>query len=186
MIALVATLGFFGGGCDYSITGQLWQERDYVTPAPNPHLALAQTALGILVQYDAYYERDGGLRRQAFYLEPNTKRMALGQKPIFIDPAKAGPQTGILLFTRLATNAVPPRLYAICSTNQCTFTLYREGEFFGPCDLPVYKDQRETAAQVALTPLTVTGDATIVGAVVGYWWMNGRAETVEGPWPKNH
>jgi hypothetical protein len=189
LATLLAAIGCsFWCGCDYSITGRLWQERDYVVPAPNPHLALFQTAHGILVQYDASYERDGGFRRQAYYLEPNLKNTAARQKPILVDSAKAGPKTAILIFTSLAVNAVPPPLYAICSTNQSTFTLYRQAESLGPCELPVYKDRRETATQAALTPLAVTGDASIVGAVAGYLWVESRggSVTVPGPWPKDH
>jgi len=66
-------------------------------------------------------------------------------------------------------------LCAICSSNFCTFTIYRGGLALGPCDLPVFKDQRETAIQVALTPLAVTGDASVVAACAGYLWAMGHS-----------
>ncbi len=152
------------------MTGTLWHERDFVVPSPNPKLALAQTPQGILVQYDAVYERNGDLRRRAYYAELNAKRVEAGQKPVFVDPAKAGPQTVIPIFLLPAADEPRPELYAVCSSNFCTFTIYRRGRVLGPCDLPVFKDQKQTAEQVALTPLAVAGDASIVAAVAGCVW----------------
>jgi hypothetical protein len=192
LLVLAAAGCFCWCGCqsvsDVSLTGRLWQERDYVVPSPDPHLALAQTSQGILVQYDASYERDGDLRRRAYYLEPNLRRIATGQKPVFIDAAKAGTQTVIPIFPYFAANAPLPEMYAICSPNHSTFTVYRRGEVLGPCDLPVYKDQRETTAQMALTPLAAAGDASVVAAVAAYLWIESRggAATISGPWPRNH
>jgi hypothetical protein len=171
---LAAACCFCWCGCesvrDASLTGRLWNERDYIVPSPDPKLALSQTPHGILVQYDSSYERNGELHRRAYYLEPNLKRVAAGQKPVFVNPAKAGPQTVIPLFPCPATDKPPPELCAVCSSNFCTFTIYRRGQVLGPCDLPVFKDQRETATQVALTPLAVTGDASVVAAVAGFFW----------------
>lgn len=184
---LAAVCCFCCCGCesvrDASLTGRLWRERDYVVPSPDPKLALSQTRQGILVQYDASNERNGDVHRRAYYLEPNLERVARGQKPIFADPAMAGPQTVIPIYPRPAADEPPPELYAVCPPNFCAFTIYRRGEVLGPCDLPVFKDQRETATQVALTPLAVTGDASIVAAVVGYVWVMCHASgTVDGGW----
>ena len=118
------------------------------------------------MQYDASYERNGDQLRLAYYLEPNIKRIAAGQKPVFVDPAKAGPQTVIPIIPRPAENA-PPESGVVFPSNTTSFTIYRNRKMMGPFDLPVFKDPRETATQVALTPLTVTGDATVVAAVVG-------------------
>ena len=171
---LAAACCFCWCGCesvrDASLTGRLWNERDYVVPSPDPKLALSQTPQGILVQYDASYERNGALHRCAYYLEPNFKRVAAGQKPIFVNPAKPGPQTVIPIFPCPAADKPPPELCAAWSSNFCTFTIYRRGQVLGPCNLPVFKDRRETATQVALTPLAVTGDASVVGAVAGCFW----------------
>jgi hypothetical protein len=65
-------------------------------------------------------------------------------------------------------------LYAVV-TNFSTFTIYHHGWIFGPCDLPAFKDNRTTAAQVALTPLTVTGDASVIAAIAGTCWVVWRA-----------
>jgi len=185
---LAAACCFCCCGCesvrDASFTGRLWHERDYVVPSPDPKLALVQTPQGILVQYDASCERDGNLQRRAYYLEPNLKRVAAGQKPIFVNPAKAGPQTVIPILARLAANAPRPELCAVCSSNYSMFTIYRRGEVLGPCDLPVFKDQRETATQVALTPLAVTGDASVVAFFAGcIWAMCHSGGYADGPGP---
>jgi hypothetical protein len=119
------------------------------------------------VQYDASYERDGELHRRAYYLKPNLKRVAAGQKPVFVDPARAGPQTVIPIFPLAAADKPRPELCAVFSSNFCTFTIYRRGEVLGPFDLPVFKDPWETATQVAWTPLAVTGDASVVASVIG-------------------
>src|ERR1700722_5312072 len=145
---------------DATLTGTLWQERDYVVPSPDPRLALFQTPQGILVQYDAECERNGDLHRRAYYLEPNLKRIAAGQKPIFINSATGGPKTAIPIRTVLAANEPPRELCAVCSTNFCTFTIYRPGQVLGPCDLPVFKDRAGTTTQAALTPLTVRARAS--------------------------
>jgi hypothetical protein len=178
---LVAACCFCWCGCesvrDASFTGRLWHERDYVVPSSEPKLALSQTPQGILVQYDAEDERNGNIHRRAYYVEPNLKRIAAGHKPVFVNPAKAGPQTVIPILLRPPANEAAPELWAVCSSNFCTFTIYRRGQVLGPCDLPVFKDQRETATQVALTPLAVTGDASVVAACVAYIWAGGGYST---------
>ena len=165
---------------DVSLTGRLWHPGDYAAPAPDPKLVLSQTPQGILAQYDALYERKGELHRRAYYVEPNLKRVAAGQKPAFVDPAKATPQTVIPILLHPAVDKPPPELYAVCSNNFCTFTIYRRGLILGPCDLPVFEDQRKKATKVALTPLAVTGDATIVASVIalvaGCIWAIGHGD----------
>lgn len=190
---LAAVCCFCWCGCesvsDASFTGRLWRPGDYVEPSPLPKLVLSQTPQGILVQYDASYERNGALHRRAYYLEPNLNRVAAGQKPSFVNPAKAGPQTVIPIFLRLPADKPPPEWYAVCSSNFCTFTIYRRGQILGPCDLPSFKDEQETATKVALTPLAVTGDASVVaaaaGALGGYLWVlmhtSGSADTALDP-----
>lgn len=170
MVILAAVGCFCAGGC---MTKSLWSERDYVVPSPVPNLSLSQTPRGILVQYDAEYERNGDIHRRAYLLEANMQRIAAGQKPAFVNPAKAGPQTPIPICVSRIASQHQFGLVAVCSTNFCTFSIYRGGKILGPCDLPVFKDREETVEQVALTPLTVAGDATVVGGCV---WAVLRAE----------
>ncbi len=148
------------------MTKSVWHETDYVVPSPVPKLSLSQTPKGILVQYDAEYERNGNIERRAYLLEPNLTRQTHGTPPIFINPSKAGPQTAIPILAHLPIDKPPPDIYAVCSTNLTTFTIYRHGAVLGPCDLPVCKDHQLTAARLALTPLAVVADASIVGGVI--------------------
>ena len=183
LLAVVAC--FCWCGCesvrDVSFTARLWHDTDYVVPSPDPKFALSQTPHGILAQYDASYERDGKQRRFAYYVESNFERVAKGQKPVFVDAAKAGPQMVIPVLPRPAVGETEPELYGVYCSSFRTFSLYCRGqEVLGPCNLPVFKDRRETAAQFALTPLAVTADASVAGAAVGVvagsLWALGHAQ----------
>ena len=64
----------------------------------------------------------------------------------------------------------PPSLFAIDATNNQSFTLYCGGRALGSHDLPVYNDGTGKYKRVALTPLAVTADLTVVGGIVGVWY----------------
>jgi hypothetical protein len=165
---------FGGSGCDTvrndSLTAKLWHDTSFVVPSPDPKLAISQTPKGILVQYDAVSERSGEIKRHAYLLEPNLGRIAKRQKPVFTDPAKAGPRLAIPIFTKTIPGPARPEMYVVCSTNFSTFSIYSGKLSLGPCDLPVFND-RSTAKELALTPLAVTGDASVIAAVLGYWYV---------------
>jgi len=150
-------------------------------PSPDPKFGLSQTPHGILAQYDASYQSDGKQRRFAYYVEPNFERVAKGKKPVFVDPAKAGPRIVIPVLSSPVVGEKQPELYAVYSSSLSAFSLYCRGqEVLGPCNLPVFKDRRQAAAQYALTPLAVTADASVVGAaagvVVGSVWALGHSQ----------
>lgn len=157
------------------MTRNLWRETDYVVPSPDPKLVLAQTPKGILVQYDAIVERTGDVSRRAYLLEPNLRRIIQDQAPDFVNPGRINPQSAIPIFSPPPGTEARSGVYAVFSTNTQSFNVFRNGKVIGPCPLPTYKDSTETAAQVALTPLAVVGDATIVGAVLGYIWAENGA-----------
>ncbi len=162
------------------MTGKLWREKDYVSPAPDPKLVLTQTPHGILAQYNAVCDRDGKTRRLAYFVEPNMERIGKGAQPDFTDPAKAGAPIVIPILSQSEYAATKPELCAVYFSNNFAFSIYCRGEeVLGPCGLPVFKDRHQTAAQVALTPLAVVGDASVVGtcvgACVGAIWGLGQA-----------
>jgi len=160
MLLLALVAGFCGGGC---MTGNLWHDKEYIVPAPDPKLSLSQTPRGILVQYDAMLERTGKIHRRRYLLEPNIKRLAKGDAPIPFKPLKGESERAIRIFRTVPSD----RDYcAVVATNLTTFTIHRRGLVLGPYDLPVYKDREWAAAQWALTPLAVAADASVVGAVV--------------------
>lgn len=160
---------------DVTITGHLWNQSDYIVPSPEARLTLAQTPDGILVQYNSVTERNGEIHRHAYFLEANNQRIAAGKQPVFIDPATIQPQTTIPVFWRMPENQRLPNLCALGQTNLDEFVMYRDGKRGESYDLPVYNDKRKVAEKAALTPLAITGDATVVAAVVAYLWARGHA-----------
>lgn len=165
---LAAGLGLCCCGC---ITKTLWTEHDCIVPSPVPKLALTETDRGILVQYDAETERNGDIRRRAYLLEPNLRRIAAGKRPVYINSSSPKAQKPIPVFLKLPADRPAPEIYAVCPSNGCTFTIYRGRKMLGPCDLPVFKDGGQTAKQVALTPLAVAGDVSVVGAITAPIWL---------------
>jgi hypothetical protein len=158
---------------DYSLSYKLWSNSDmssFAEPAPDPHLALFANGLGkdVLVQYDETSEKNEQVRRRAYFLQPNAKRIAQHKRPRFVDPQASGtmnpvPQTQ----TRPGvTNVVPGQTsLAAWSENDREFSLLRDGEVDGPYALPVYRESNGTLIRVTLTPFAVAGDTVMVGAV---------------------
>jgi hypothetical protein len=188
--ALAAAAGLCLCGCDTvreaTLTGHLWDGNNYVVPATQPQLTLAQTPQGILAQYNSASERNGQVHRRAYLLEANYQRVASGKQPVFVDPAKIQPQTPIPVFWEMPKNQSLPELCAVCQTNFDSFVLYRAGQRRETYDLPVFKDRRKAAEKAALTPLAATGDAaiaaTIIGAIGAVFWAICH---VQGGWPSN-
>ena len=60
------------------------------------------------------------------------------------------------------------------TTNTHGFTLYDNGAKVWAYDLPGYHDRTGRAKQIALTPLTVVADLTIIGGFIFvYAWSQG-------------
>src|SRR2546427_5891046 len=79
---------------DYSVTYKVWNNeewRHFAGPAPDPHLALFETANGndILIQYDEMSDTSGRIRRRAYLLYPNLERIRENKRPDFVKPAPA-------------------------------------------------------------------------------------------------
>jgi hypothetical protein len=144
------------------LTYKLWDKdvRSYCQPVANPELTLYEAAPSrdVLVEYNALSDRDDQIKRLAYFLEANQTRIAAGKAPHFVDPKLS--RTLVVIPNEVSTNT-----YAILGTNGWTFTLYRPGREPEICNLPTYRDDHNTAGRVALTPLAVAGDATIVGVV---------------------
>ena len=74
---------------DYSVTHKVWsyeEWRHFAGPAPEPHLALFETANrnDILVQYDEMSDTSGRIRRRAYLLYPNLERIQEKRRPEFV------------------------------------------------------------------------------------------------------
>jgi hypothetical protein len=67
-------------------------------------------------------------------------------------------------------------IYAVISTNKQFFTIY-SGKEKTDYSLAVYNDGRGQIYRIALTPVAVTADLTIVGGFLGCWYIYALAES---------
>ena len=65
---------------------------------------------------------------------------------------------------------VPPAVYAVISTNTQSFTIYSNEQGTNH-DLPVYNDGWGRTDRIALTPVAVVADLTIIGGYLGCVWI---------------
>src|ERR1700678_2657793 len=173
-------LGLAGAGC---MTNALWENDDleaWKQPADKPNLQLFQgdPQTNLLVFYDEYSERNNAIHPRAYWLTENQTKVDehvrphfapcsakdhLPSVPIFYDPIPAG-------------MTLPHGLYAVVATNKQSFTLFVDSRAIASHSLPIYNDGKRRTEKIALTPLAVTADATIVGpAIAGllaYWYAS--------------
>jgi hypothetical protein len=178
-------------GCaaaEHSMTHKLWDTGEFSRfsePAAHPNLALFATAdqRDVLVEYDAWSERHSRITRRAYFLGANTNRIARGEKPEFVAIMTASGMTEIPVFTRavLSTNPPPADTMFAVTEDSRGFTLHCPTAPDATFDLPVYGESSGTAKRLALTPLAVAGDATVVAgaaAVIGFlMWVQAGAPT---------
>jgi hypothetical protein len=78
---------------------------------------------------------------------------------------------------------LPVGLCAVVATNKQSFTFYQAGRALDSHDLPVYDDGKGPVEKIALTPLAVAADLTVVGGILGYIYLESVAnEPVAWPW----
>jgi hypothetical protein len=156
-----------------SLTYKLWNNSDlsrFAEPAPEPHLALYAVPAGndVLVQYDEAHENKESTRRRAYFLARNLKRITERKKPRFADPQIASRLERIAMDDGESgltnSTAMPKGSYHKESRE---FSLSGIPGLDGRYALPVYEETSGDVTRAALTPLTVTGDTLIVGAVAG-------------------
>lgn len=177
---LLGGLLFLGTGCTtvqkYSLSYRVWDTgelRKFSEPAPDPNLALfkARQDQEVLVQYDAWSEKNEAVKRRAYYLRLNQTRISSGKKPRFVNPSKAAGLTPIpvLQWDSVNTNA-PPALaeYAVTAEDGRRFDLYPSTGRRETHDLPVYPESSGTPMRVALTPFAVAGDTVMAAGVVAF------------------
>lgn len=170
MLLLPLTLA---SGC---ATHALWTESkldNWNEPAPQSNLRLfaADPPQDVLVLYEEYSDRCESIRTRAYLLNENQKRLAQNRAPLFVGTNQTNGLPAVPVFhlpTSLATNQ-QHGLFAIAATNNQSFTLYCGDRNLGSHDLPVYNDGTGKYKRVALTPLAVTADLTVVGGVAGVW-----------------
>jgi hypothetical protein len=157
---------------DYSLTYKLWDKgnRPSCRPSMEPNLAVftSQTDPDMLVTYDALDERADKILRRAYFLHTNEVRIAMRQKPLYVEPSVATNMSAVpvVATTNAVTNAGVVVRYPISTNNGSSFELYRDGRSEGTHDLPAYHQGMHPAARVALTPVMIVGDTLIAGAAV--------------------
>ncbi|HEX3719714.1 MAG TPA: hypothetical protein VH595_17315 [Verrucomicrobiae bacterium] len=164
-----------GGGC---ATHALWTKADLDNcniPAGKVNLRLFTTHSDseVVVVYDEYSERHDSTRTRAYLLRENESRIEQRHPPMFVKTNSFTDLRPVPIF--LSTNGGPivssQPVYAVFSTNSQSFTLSSDGKVTGPYELPVYDDGKGKAERLALTPLAATADLTIVGGILGYYFV---------------
>ena len=175
---LVGWLIPFITGCsdmaDYTLTGHLWDETggaNHSEPAPYPNMRLYQAAdhKDFLVLYDEVHMNDVVIKRRAYLLKTNEKRIEAGRRPHFLSAPDTASLQAVTILTNSAaeTNVVPAAgLVAVLQPDQRHFTLVSNGGEIGVFYLPAYVNQGDRAWRVAATPFTVTADVAIYAGVV--------------------
>lgn len=175
-VLLVLLPAVVGDGC---ATHALWNKTSldaFNQPAaePNLHLFNVPPQSDLLAVYDEYSERGDAIRTRAYFLEQNQKRVERRRRPHFVNTNWLH---GLMPVPVLGATNSPLTLFALVATNHQSFTLYSGGRAVASRELPVYNDGKARAARIALTPVAVAADLTIVGGVVGYWVLVGMAES---------
>ncbi len=169
-----------GNGCTYA----LWTNGgldNYKEPAPNPNLRLYASRQGqdVLVVYSEYSERHETLHARAYWLGRNQDRVAKQRAPVFVRQETVRHLPVVPLFSAMPDGAIYAGYYAVCQTNQQSFTLYSGSDEVGFYELPVYKDRQGTVEKIALTPVALTADATVAGAAAAVYVAYGLAQSGE-------
>jgi hypothetical protein len=175
------------GGC---ATKALWDNGRLDAlkePADKLNLRLfeATTQSNFLVVYNEYSERSGAVHTRAFWLKENQNLLAQGRTPRFTRPDATGNLTPVPVYYDPipAGTTLPAGLCAVVATNKQTFTFFHAGRALASHDLPIYDDGKGKAERIALTPIAVTADLTVVGGVLGYVYLESLSENpVLWPW----
>jgi hypothetical protein len=159
-----------GSGC---MTSALWENDDmeaWKQPADKPNLRLfeGEAQTNLLVLYDEYSERKNNVHPRAYWLKENQTLVDQHVRPHFATvKSKDQVESVPVLYDPLPDGTkLPEGLCAVVATNNQSFTLYRDNQIIGSRSLPIYNDGKGRTEKIALTPLAVTADATIVGPVI--------------------
>jgi len=157
-------------------THALWTKSaldNWNEPAAEPglHLYASGSSPDFLAVYDEFSDRRETTSTRAYYLYLNRQLLSQKRAPHFADIQLASGLSPVPVFhSPLPFGANQPLPFAVCSTNDASsFTLYDTKGGSGSYHLPVYNDGSGACKRVALTPLAVAADTTILGGIVGVW-----------------
>jgi len=167
------------GGC---VTKCLWDNGRLDAckePADNPNLRLfeAKSQTNLLVIYDEFSERTEAVHTRAYWVNENETLIHKGMHPHFTgtNSMRNLPVVPVSYAPIPAGINLPPALCAVVATNKQSFTLYLANRATASHDLPVYNDGKGRLERIALTPVAVAADLTIVGGVIGFFYLLDRA-----------
>jgi hypothetical protein len=156
---------------EYGLTHKLWSDAsltDHYEPAGTRGLKTFQRPPSprLLVSYDERREKDSSVRRRAFFLPDSAMTLAAQGKPSFTNPTPGAGWVEVpVIFDGEPAPDAP--LCIRLAANKKGFTVFRDGVADGPHQLPTYVDQSSTVFRVAMTPMAVVADATVVAVFCG-------------------
>jgi hypothetical protein len=156
-----------------TLTGKLWHSHQFThfrEPAPEPRVAIfyAPAFNDFLVVYDSFRDDEDASRRLNYFVQANERQLADHAQPDFVST------NGLNLVSvplNAATNILPYATYDL------RLTIHTSAERLGPYPLPEYKESDGLIIKTALTPLAVTGDATVVGLILGVVGLVGLCQS---------
>jgi len=157
-------------------TNALWNELDNDNkPANNAHVQLfdARRQKDFLVIYKEYSELNGSICTRAYYLNQDQHLVEQGKQPHFVSTNLAQKLPQVAVFETLPASGTKfsQPFFCVYSTNTQSLIIYSNDWKMGSYDLPIYNDRISRTAQIALTPVAVVADLTIVGGCLGCLWF---------------
>jgi|SRR6266853_969058 len=181
LLALLSAQAMLVGGCATSKVWEAGQFARFHEPAiPSNVLLFDSIERGdVLVEYDEWRDGDERIRRRAYWLEQNTARLQAHQNPRFVTAPHDSDLSPIPAIEAPPTSRDRPAAHHCAIISNQAFALYSGENKTGTYELPVYADASGRVKQVAITPLAVAADLTIVGGFLFVWvWSSGGFNSV--------
>jgi hypothetical protein len=166
---LTLTAVFILSGC----TSIVWDKRtfsSYCRPANPTKLELYYSSQrkDILVRYNEFNEHNSKIQHRSYWLMANAERVSAGRKPHFLDERDRASLSATVVSE--SPGGVPLEgMGAVARQDEDVFTLYSESQKLDPYSLPIYQDPNRRAKQIALTPVALTIDASLIGAALALY-----------------
>jgi len=180
LLALLMAQAMLLAGC---ATSKVWEDGQFARfhePATPSNLLLFESSQrgAVLVEYDEWRDGDDLSRRRAYWLDQNTARLQAGRKPRFIR-ARRDADLSPLPAVEAPTHVEVPGAHQHSIISNQAFVLYSGENKIGAYELPVYADASGRVKQIAITPIAVAADLTIVGGFLFVWvWSSGGFNSV--------
>jgi hypothetical protein len=167
LFAILVSMLALQTGCTVS----LWKETSHwdahKIPAQPNHLQVFEDSRqqDFLVVFNQLSERTDSDRTRAYFLYANEGRIEQRRRPHFVSIQRAKDLKPVPVVQPDETLPAQ-KPYVIASTNDCRFTLHAGSGETTSHLLPFYRDGIGQAERIVLTPVTVTVDAAMIGAII--------------------